>query len=283
MKQTSFMDEDDPQVIGNPALCQFFTPVWVAQALVEKHFPQLGSGDVVLEPSCGTGSFLQAIPQEARAIGVEIDPAIAQRARENTGREVIVGDFRTVEIPVDPTIIIGNPPFRAALFDQFLDRAYGMLPEGAKAGFILPCYIMQTASRVSRYGDRWSIAIDLMPRDAFSSRMRTPLLWAVFSKNSARTLVGFVLYRECDDLHQMEKPYRELFSACEGPVWMAGVQLAMRRLGGRAHLKELYRELERNRPTRTDWWREKIRQTVRVYDRVFAPMGDGVYELRRAA
>lgn len=263
-------------------LCQFNTPVWVAQALVERHFPRLDSSDLVLEPSCGIGAFLQAIPSAVRAVGVEIDEALAHRARENTGREVLVGDFRTVALPENPSAIIGNPPFRAQVFDGFLDRAYEILPEGARAGFILPTYFFQTAGRVSRYGDRWSLSIELMPRNAFHARMRTPLLFALFEKNAARRLIGFVLYRECDDLHQMAKPYRELLSSYEGPVWLAVCRMALRRLGGEAQLKDIYTELERNRPTRTDWWREKIRQTLRAYGSVFEPKGGGVYELRAA-
>jgi len=260
-------------------LCQFFTPVWVAQALVDRHFPKLDSSDYVIEPSCGTGAFLQALPASARAVGIEIDEVLAARARENTGREILVGDFRSIVLPENPTAIIGNPPFQARLIDEFLDRSYQLLPDGAKAGFILPTYMFQTAGRVCRYGDRWSLSIELMPRNAFHARMRTPLLFALFEKNAARRLIGFVLYRECDDLHQMAKPYRELLSRCEGPIWLAVCRMALRRLGGSASLKQIYSELERNRPTRTEWWREKIRQTLRVYQAVFTPKGDGHYEL----
>lgn len=265
------------------SLCQFNTPVWVAQALVERHFRDLGAGDRVIEPSCGIGAFLAALPPSVEAVGVEIDPAVAQRARDNTGRQVILGDFRSVALPLTPTAILGNPPFRAKVFDGFLDRAYELLPEGAKAGFILPTYFFQTAGRVCRYGDRWSMSIELMPRNAFHARMQTPLLFALFQKNASRTLIGFVLYRECDDLHQMAKPYRELLSSYEGPVWLAVCRMALRRLGGEASLKEIYGELERNRPTRTEWWREKVRQTLRVYGNVFTPKGGGFYELRSAA
>lgn len=263
------------------SLCQFNTPVWVAQALVERHFPRLDSSDVVIEPSCGLGAFLSALPAGVQAYGIEIDAALAQRAAEATGRQVIVGDFRTIALPRSPTAIIGNPPFRAHVFDGFLDRAYSVLPEGARAGFILPAYFFQTAGRVCRYGDRWSLSIELMPRNAFHARMRTPLLFALFEKNAARRLIGFVLYRECDDLHQMAKPYRELLSSYEGSIWRAVCLLALRRLGGRASLPEIYDELERNRPTRTEWWREKIRQTLRAYGGLFEPKGDGLYELRQ--
>lgn len=260
-------------------LCQFFTPLWVAQALVERHFPKLDCADLVIEPSCGKGAFLSAIPASVPALGVEIDAVLADEARRNTARDVVVGDFRTVALSATPTAIIGNPPFRAALFDGFLDRSYELLPEGCKAGFILPTYFFQTAGRVCRYGERWSLSIELMPRNAFHSRMQTPLLFALFEKNAKRTLVGFVLYRECDDLHQMAAPYRELLSAQEGPIWKAVCHMALRRLGGSASLKQIYAELERNRPTRTEWWREKIRQTLRAYAD-FKALGGGNYELR---
>lgn len=260
-------------------LCQYFTPLWVAQALVERHFRDLGRDDLVIEPSCGYGAFLQALPPFVPAVGVEIDAALAARARANTGRQIIVGDFRTVVLPANPTVLIGNPPFKSLLFDAFLDRAYSILPEGAKAGFILPTYFFQTARRVCEYGERWSLSIELMPRNAFHARMKTPLLFALFQKNAARTLVGFVLYRECDDLHQMAKPYRELLSSYEGPIWLAVCRMALRRLGGSASLKQIYLELERNRPTRTEWWREKIRQTLRAYGDIFKALGEGQYEL----
>lgn len=267
----------------NPdGICQFNTPVWVAQALVERHFPKLGAGDMVVEPSCGLGAFLNALSPTVKAVGVEIDPELAVRCHENTHREVLVGDFRDIVIPGEVTAIVGNPPFRAKVFDGFLDRSYDLLPEGAKAGFILPTYFFQTAGRVCRYGERWSLSIELMPRNAFHARMQTPLLFALFEKNAARTLVGFVLYRECDDLHQMAKPYRELLSSYEGPIWLAVCRMALRRLGGSASLKQIYTELERNRPTRTEWWREKVRQTLRVYGQVFKPLGEGAYELRAA-
>lgn len=88
------------------SLCQFFTPLWIAEALVERHFPGLDKNDLVIEPSCGYGAFLAAIPQVVRAVGVEIDPLVAQVAHDQTGREIVVGDFRTIPLSVTPTAII---------------------------------------------------------------------------------------------------------------------------------------------------------------------------------
>lgn len=246
-------------------LCQFPTPLWVAEALVERYFPRLDCADLVLEPSCGPGAFLRAVPTGVPAVGVEIDAEVAEIARRDTGRDVVVGDFRTVALTVEPTAIIGNPPFVASVFDGFLDRAYALLPEGARAGFILPTYFFQTAARVSRYSERWSITTDLLPRNAFHNRMRTPLMFTVFAKDRRRAMVGLVLYAETDALNRMAAPYRKLLSEQRGSAWRAVCRLALERLGGEAELPAIYAELEENRPTRTTWWREKVRQTLRQY------------------
>lgn len=260
-------------------LCQFMTPLWVAEALVERHFADLDSRDLVLEPSCGEGSFLRALPAAVPALGVEIDEQMAQRAAAATGRTVIAGDFRDVHLDASPTAIIGNPPFVAAVFDGFLDRAHQLLPDGGRAGFILPTYFLQTAGRVASYADRWGMKVELLPRNAFNSRMQTPLLFALFSKDRARVLVGLALYNEADALTRMAEPYRRMLAAQSGSAWRAVCELALQRLGGEAALDQIYAELERNRPSRTKWWREKIRQTLRVYGEVFRPIGAGRYAL----
>ncbi len=89
-------------------LGQYMTPRWVAEALVQRFFGDLTDRDVVLEPSCGRGAWLHAIPSETPAIGVEIDPELAAVARLDTGRRVIVGDFRDVDLDFEPSVITGN-------------------------------------------------------------------------------------------------------------------------------------------------------------------------------
>lgn len=79
-------------------LGQYPTPAWVAAALVREHFSDLGKDDVVCDPSAGPGRFLQAIPDDVYALGVELDPELAEQARELTGRTIITGDFRDAKI-----------------------------------------------------------------------------------------------------------------------------------------------------------------------------------------
>lgn len=263
-------------------LCQFPTPLWVAEALVERHFPRLDSADLVLEPSCGPGAFLQAVPAHVPAVGVDVDPAMADRARQQTGREIITADFLTADLQLQPTAIIGNPPFRGRAIDAFLDRAHQLLPEDGRVGFILPAYAFRTASRVVDLLERWSMKQEMLPRSAFCHRMREPLVFALFSKDSHRVMVGFALYELETDRQQLGKPYRELLANQQGSAWRAVCRLALQRLGGAAQLPAIYAELERNRPSRTQWWREKIRQTLRAYPD-FRPVRDGHYILQETA
>lgn len=115
-------------------LNQYFTPRWAAEAIVERHFADLRPGAAVVEPSCGDGRFLMALPDHIDAVGVEIDPVQAAIARERSGRTVITGDFLKVDLPNDIEAIVGNPPFVANTVAAFLDRSHALLRDGAAAG-----------------------------------------------------------------------------------------------------------------------------------------------------
>lgn len=260
-------------------LGQYPTPVWVAEALIERHFSRLDSSDCVIEPSCGPGAFLAAIPADVQAIGVEIDALVAAEAVRNTGRPVLVGDFRTVQLDVQPTIILGNPPFNLKLIDGFLTRSLALLPDGGRVGFILPAYAFQTAARVAGYAEKWSLMQEMIPRNIYPG-LSLPLVFALFSKEKHRTMVGFALYREATDVQGLPAPYREALSKGAGPVWREVVSAALRALGGEASVQDLYAEISGNRPTQTEFWQAKVRQTLRRYADYFAPIAHGRYRLQ---
>lgn len=254
------------------------TPDWAALELVERYFGDLTSADRVAEPTCGRGAFLRAIPQYVPAVGIEIDPSLAAEAVRLSGRQVIVGDFRTVELPFTPTAIIGNPPFQLRVIEDVLERAWELLPEDGRVGFILPCYTLQTPATIERLARRWSVRQDMIPRTLFH-RLSHPLCFALLTKGAARGLVGFALYHEAAAIARLQARYRALLVEGERSVWAAVVRAALEVLGGRAELAEIYREIEGHRPTTNTFWQAKVRQTLQ---RIAIRVGAGIWALPNA-
>jgi site-specific DNA-methyltransferase (adenine-specific) len=260
-------------------LGQFFTPEWVAQALVERYYPDLGMCDRLVEPSCGDGAFLRVLPDHVQVVGVEIDPDMAERARQCSGRPVVVGDFATAELPFSPTLVLGNPPFRQQTIQQFLDRAWELLPDEGGVGFILPAFAFQTSSTVDRLAQRWHMQQDMLPRNVFP-RLMAPLCFARLTKGRKRGLVGFALYHEAAAVARLQARYRALLAQGERSVWAAVTRAAMEALGGTATLPQIYREVEGSRPTTNRYWQEKVRQTLQ---RIAYRTAPGTWAIRQAA
>jgi len=256
-------------------LGQYMTPGWAALALVERFYPNLSSRDMVIEPSCGTGAFLAAIPEGVPAVGIEIDAELAEAARRNSGRHVIVGDFRLVDLPFRPTLITGNPPFASRTVSEFLDRSHVLLEEEGEVGLILPCYYFQAASTVETLAERWSIAQHMLPKNLYP-RLQYPLCFAQLTKGRTRGLVGFALYHELAAVNRLRDRYRAILAGGEGSVWKAVVRAALEAAGGRATLSRLYAEIDGNQPTGNQFWREKVRQVVQT---IGIRIGEGEWAL----
>ena len=95
----------------------------VCSTLAEKGFSPVS----IVEPTCGTGSFLEAalntFPSVQRAIGVEINESHVEQSRRNltpfkaANVKIIRADYFGVEWETlvrplaDPLLIIGNPPW----------------------------------------------------------------------------------------------------------------------------------------------------------------------------
>lgn len=262
----------------NEKLGQFPTPTWAAEMLVTRHFHQLTGADTVLEPSCGDGRFLLAIPAHVPAYGVEIDPDLADQARVNTGREILTGDFRDVVLPHVPTAVIGNPPFTVSTIDEFLTRCHDVLEYEGRVGLIVPAYYFQVARRVVRLSRQWSISQELLPRNLFDG-LAIPILFANFRKQRKTVLSGFFLYAETEALESLQKKYRAMFwgNTATARVWERAFAAALQTLGGEASLEQVYQVIENDRPTTTAWWREALRKIAR---QCFEPLGNGMYTFK---
>lgn len=248
------------KLVANKDKHQWFTPVFAAARLIEFHFPDLTEDDMVVEPTCGSGNFLKAIPDHVPAYGVELDPEIADLARQSTGRHVITGDFTTVDLPANPTHLIGNPPFDMDVVDAILSRCHDILPDNGRVGLILPAYGLQTASRVVGYKSKWSLYQEMIPRNLFK-KMEKPLNFVIFKKDKLGLLQGFALYEELHDVNSMKKDVAETLSTQQSP-WKKAIIRVVKERGGQATLDEIYNAIEPRRPTSNNWWKAKIRQTL---------------------
>lgn len=261
----------------NPSLSQYMTPSWAAHALWETMFPNATPKDIVVEPTCGDGRMLDAVPKEIPAFGCEIDPDLAAVAKIRTQRPVFVGDFFDYEIPLGTTIAWGNPPFKAEFMDRMLQKFSDAMGDGGQCGFICPSYFLQTPSRIIRWNRTWTISCELLPRTIWPRLMR-PICFARFTKDPAPRLVGLRCYFESDAVSSTgQHAYKELVHG--SGRWVDAVEATMRSLGGRAHLSQLYEAMLARRPTSNTWWKEKIRQVLQKYNNLFRNVGTGVWEV----
>ena len=266
MTQLTFMESPTPLPVtrvGDRALEQFFTPEWAAERLVELFFSDLGAHDQVVDAGCGRGAFLKAIPRDIPALGVEIDPLLAREAEANTGREIVLGDFRTIALPARPTAIIGNPPFSRPLIDAFLERAARELPENGRCGFILPSSYLSFASTMDRIKDHFSVRADTLPRDLFP-RISVPISFYLFTRDHVRRHHGFVLFDEANEIRGMAKNVKLALYRGEDhkSPWRAAVTGALRNLGGRASLDALYSHMQGKLPRPITTWKDTIRRVL---------------------
>lgn len=256
------------------ALGQYMTPCWAAHALWEAFFPHATAADRVIEPTCGDGRMLAAVPAHIPAMGIEVDPVFAQRARARSGRKVIDGDFLKVDLPEDFTIAFGNPPFEAKFMDGMLAKLVNVCVPGAQCGFIAPAYFLQSPSRVLRWNRMWSLAVELLPRTIFP-RLSKPLVFVLFTKDPVMRLIGLRLYAEAEAVSGVSEEAREELCERSG-TWRVVVEQALRACGGKAHLGAIYERVKGRRPSANRYWQEKVRQTLQRHCRSH---GKGVWEL----
>lgn len=245
---------------GDRTLDQWFTPFWAAEELVDDAMRGLGPVSVC-EPACGTGAFLSAIPGSCEAFGVDIDPAVIPAAIANSGREVLLGDFRTIDLTGRAVhLVIGNPPFGVRTFGGFIDRAHDLLPGGGMVAMILPGYAFQTPSVVTRWMGRFSISVNVLPRTLFP-RISKTLLWVKYRKHAeGRSFHGMLLFGEQRDVELMRPAIRE--ALIRAGTWREAVRLALESLGGEASLPAIYDMITPERRRVSRHWQPKVRQIL---------------------
>lgn len=272
-------EDQQPQVATarSEAVDFYPTPSWLAHALVER--AALTADDRVLEPTCGDGAILAQIPADVPAWGIEIHPVLAAEARRTTGREIIVGDILEVALPDALTAVVGNPPFQQTLVEAMFERMHGALVDGGRMVLLLSAHLFQTSATVVRYAERFSLEVEMVPRDVFPGLQR-PLVLARMVKKPERRIVGIAFAREIADLRAVPAEFRLVLKRSRTNVWVAAAEKALRAIGRPATVDEVARCVVGDRPTATAFWREALRKALQ---REFVRVGPATYALPEAA
>lgn len=105
------------------ALGAVYTPDRIVEAMIEWARSEGPSPALVVDPGCGSGTFLVAAARafpDARLIGIDIDPVAALMTRARAAAlgfadrlDVRVEDYRKTKLPVveGRTLFVGNPPY----------------------------------------------------------------------------------------------------------------------------------------------------------------------------
>lgn len=283
MNALSLFAEDEPAdhkpgEVGPDAIDFVPTPSWFAYAMVERYVARLERDAIVCEPCAGNGQLLREIPSELRAFGVERDATLAAQARLASGREVLVGDVLSIELPQTPTALISNPPFRVDLLTKLLERFHPILPDGSTITLLLPVYTLQNSPTVARYASRYSLSVELIPRDIFLGSQHA-LCISTFCKESPRRLIGMAFFPETFAWRQMSSEFRDILARAQRNVWVDACLRALERLGGTGTVEQIAQIIEGHKPTRTQWWRQAIRKHLGRY---FERVSEGLYTIPRS-
>lgn len=133
---------------------QFFTPENVIQFMLSM-LPKLKDGMKILEPSCGSGAFLNALDNydaKLDVTGIELSYELSKIASVcYPNMNIIQGDAldKMEQFRNTFDLVIGNPPFgkgkhngflhsKGRLEDNFVEMAFNCLKEGGEAILIVP-------------------------------------------------------------------------------------------------------------------------------------------------
>jgi type I restriction enzyme M protein len=226
---------------------QFFTPEIVAECMFR--LAGVRSGQRVIDPSCGDGSFLRTAPQGAELFGCEVDSKHAVAAKSFvTSGNFVEGDALTGLLKLWNTcdLVIGNPPFSAQAnlekrrnvlqgYDfgvgrksqcfevLFLELFLKLAKPNGKIAVILPDGPL--SNKPFKYVRDWLLhrahveAIISLPRGIFSrTPAKTNILIAQRRPFSAQPYREPTFLLECKDLNEL-KPLRLAEWRKANPDW----------------------------------------------------------------
>ena len=182
-------------------LNEYYTPIGVARAMWA-WLTRIGfDGGTVLEPSAGTGVFLEAAPSTVSITAVELNPDAARVNRllhpeaEVRCRAFEQDCHHTDELAFD--LVIGNPPFGArglqtmedkpqwtSYAPYFVDAGLDRLRDGGLLAFVIPSGLMDS-------GKHLGFRAHLLARAQLRALVRLPV--STFESSGARAATDVIV------------------------------------------------------------------------------------------
>lgn len=140
------------------------TPAWCVQRLLERvDLP----GEEWLDPCAGDGAIVRAVRacrHDVKWTAVEIrEDCRHLLRREVPGDRVLIGDFLSLELPVAPRVVIGDPPY--SLATEFIQRSLDLADTVA---FLLRLNYLASAKRAEDARTRAADVYVLPNRPSFT-------------------------------------------------------------------------------------------------------------------
>jgi len=206
------------------------TPSWLVDHMVGNLFtrpPQ--PDDLVLDPGCGLGAFIDGILAWCRRrnldppkiVGVEIDENLAEICREKyrelSNVKIVQGDFLLEYFKHDFDYVIGNPPYvsieklpqvlkekyrrlyktavgRFDLYILFFEKSLSILKSGGRLVFVTPekFLYVQSAHSLRKLLAQYHVEeIELVREDAFEGILAYPAVMVINKTKPGLTLFTF--------------------------------------------------------------------------------------------
>jgi SAM-dependent methyltransferase len=187
----------------------YMTPRPCIRAFLPALDPYLRAG-MVLEPSCGDGSFLAEILHRvptATVVGLDIDPKQIALARVNArGATVAVRNFLTFdamrELGVRPALIVGNPPYNLA--PEFLEHSLAQVSPIGAVAFLLRLGFLEADERADLICAHTPDVHGLCQRPSFTGDGKTDgtaygfLVWPASRKPGEPGLLRMIDWKPSD-------------------------------------------------------------------------------------
>lgn len=145
---------------------QYFpTPVAIVERVLDDLY--IKKDELVLEPSCGCGRFMDGIRKRgARVLGIEVDSTRAQIAKDK-GHKVLEMNFLETLPEAKFDRVIMNPPFYGQHYMKHIEHAMKFLKAGGTITAILPATAAYDHGTLDKYNGTWQKAWRDLPVGAF--------------------------------------------------------------------------------------------------------------------